>query len=126
MKAKASVALAAALLLSGATIASAAGMSHTFSTLTMSKPLSDTISLSSTQQKMAWNDLKSTATKQTSPSALNAKIGSVIPSTLKLETIPGKAAKDVPSLRGYDFAMVQNKLLIVNPSDRKIVDLITG
>ena len=126
MKTVTSLALASAVLLSGATIASAAGMSHTPSTSTMSKPLSDTLSLTSTQQKTAWNDLKSTATKQTTPSGFNVKVGSAVPSALKLKPVPSKAAKDVPSLRPYDFAMVQGKLLIVNPSDNKIVDVITG
>jgi hypothetical protein len=32
----------------------------------------------------------------------------------------------VPALRPYDFAIVQGKLLIVNPSDRKIAEVITG
>jgi hypothetical protein len=121
MKTTKSLAVATVMLLAGATIASAAGSA----TSTMSKPLSDTLSLNSAQQKTAWNDLKSTA-KQTSPSGFNAKSGSVVPSALRLEPIPGKAAKDVPSLGSYDFAMIQGKLLIVNPSDRKIVEVITG
>jgi hypothetical protein len=32
----------------------------------------------------------------------------------------------VPSLKPYDFAVVQGKVLIVNPSDKKIVDVIIG
>jgi hypothetical protein len=125
MKTTALLAFAAAAVLSGATVASAAGMSQTSPT-TMSKPLSDTLSLSSAQQKTAWNDLKSTAAKQTEPSSFNAKVGSVAPNTLQLNPVTSKAAKDLPSLRPYDFAMVQGKILIVNPSDRKIVDVITG
>jgi len=50
----------------------------------------------------------------------------VVPSALKLELMSSKAAKDVPSLRSYDFAIVQGKLWIVNPSDRKIVEVIAG
>ncbi len=37
-----------------------------------------------------------------------------------------QAMSDVPVLNPYDFAMVQGKLLIVNPSDRKIAEMITG
>lgn len=118
--------LAATVLLSSATIASAAGMSQATSTSTMSKSPSDTLSMSTAQQKTAWNDLRTTATKQTAPSNFTAKIGSVVPTTLKLEPISSKAVKDVPSLRPYNFAMVQGKLLIVNPSDKKVVDVIAG
>lgn len=119
-------ALAAAALLCGVTAASAAGMSHPSSTSTMSRPASDTLSLTATQRKTAWNDLSRAAAKQNSPSSFNARVGSVLPSTLKIEPVPSKAAKAIPSLRPYDFAMVRGKLLIVNPSDKKIADVITG
>jgi hypothetical protein len=58
--------------------------------------------------------------------ANDTNIGSVAPSTLKLETITSKTAKDVPSHRRHDFTTVQGEVLIVNPSDKKIVDVITG
>ena len=32
----------------------------------------------------------------------------------------------MPVLKPFDFAMVNGKLLIVNPSDKKIVDVISG
>ena len=50
MKKQTSIALATAVLLSGVTAASAATMSN-------SAKASDTLSLTSTQQKTAWNDL---------------------------------------------------------------------
>ncbi len=45
---------------------------------------------------------------------------------VRFSAVPSKAARDVPALRPYDFAMVQGKLLIVNPSDKKIAEVITG
>lgn len=126
MKARMSIALAAALLMSGVTAASAAHWWHSSSSSTMAIPASDKLSLNSTQQKTAWNDLSTAASKQGLPSGFNASIGSVVPSTFKIEPVPSRAAKDVPSLRPYDFAVVQGKLLIVNPSDKKIADVVTG
>jgi len=35
-------------------------------------------------------------------------------------------ANEVPKLRPYDYALISNKLLIVNPKDKKIVDVISG
>jgi Protein of unknown function (DUF1236) len=130
MKTRMSIALAAAVLLSGVTAASAAWWHsswwHSSSSSTMARAASDTFSLNSTGQRMAWKDLSTEASKQNVPSGFNATVGSVVPSTLKIEPVPSKAAKDVPSLRPYDFAMVQGKLLIVNPLDKKIVEVITG
>jgi hypothetical protein len=92
----------------------------------MSRPAGDTLNLSSTQRTTAWNDLHSQATKQTAPAGFSATMGSVVPSTMKLQPIPEKTAKDVPSLKPYDFAVMQGKVLIVNPSDKKVVEVISG
>jgi hypothetical protein len=39
--------------------------------------------------------------------------------------MPQKAANQLPALRPYDFAVLQDKLLIVNPNDKKVVDVIS-
>ena len=119
-----SVALAAGLLVAGVSAASAGGMSQSNSTSnsTMSQ---DTLRLTSAQQKMVWNDLHGQATEQKAPSGFNATIGAIVPSTVKTEPVPSKAATSVPALKSFNFAMV-NGMLIVNPSDKKIVDVISG
>jgi len=116
MKRQTTIALAAAVLLSGATAASA---------LTVRPKASDTLSLSSQQQKTAWNDLSS-ASAQNAPAGFSATAGAKVPTALTIEAVPAKAARDVAQLRPYDFAKVQGKLLIVNPRDRMIVEVISG
>jgi len=117
MKKQTTLALAAAMLLSGAAMASAESV----------KPMArDTLSLTSTQQKTAWNDINKTASNQSAPANFDVKAGAAVPSGVKISAVPNKAARDVPALRPYDFAMVQGKLLIVNPSDKKIAEIITG
>ena len=120
-----SVALAAGLLVAGVSAASAGGMSQSNSTSnsTMSQ---DPLRLTSAQQKMVWNDLHGQATEQKAPSGFNATIGAIVPSTVKTEPVPSKAVTSVPALKSFNFAMVNGKLLIVNPSDKKIVDVISG
>jgi hypothetical protein len=39
--------------------------------------------------------------------------------------MPQRAANQLPALKAYDFALLQNKLLIVNPNDKKVVDVIS-
>jgi hypothetical protein len=111
------IASAAALLLAGATAAAAAGMSQSTA--------SDSLTLSSSQQKTAWNDLHA-KNKQSRPSGFTATVGSVVPNKLTIKPVTSKTASDVPALQPFDFAMVHHKLLIVNPSDRTIADVITG
>jgi hypothetical protein len=124
MKTQMAIALAAAAaLLSGVTAASAADIPSSHSG--MAVKASDTLNLSATQQKTAWNDLSSQAA-QSAPAGFSAMDGSKVPNTLKIGAIPSKVARDVSQLRPYDFAKVQGKLLIVNPSDRMIAEVITG
>jgi hypothetical protein len=110
-------ALVAAVLLSGVTAASAASA--------MKPRAQDTLDLTSAQQKMAWNDLDH-ASNQTAPSGFAADAGAKVPATVKISAVPNKASRDLSQLRAYDFAKVGGKILIVNPSDRKVAEVITG
>jgi hypothetical protein len=123
MKTQTTIALAAAVLLAGISAASAADVASSHSGKT--KPLGDSLSLTSAQQKTAWNDLSSQAS-QNAPAGFNATDGAKVPSALTIKAVPTKAAQDVSQLRPYDFAKVQNKLLIVNPHDRMIAEVISG
>ncbi len=125
MKARTALLLATTVLLSGVTAASAANMSPASSS-TMSQHASDTLNLTNTQRKAALKDLNSEYVKQRLPAGFTATVGSVVPSTIIIEPVPSKTARHVPALRPYDFAVVQGKVLIVNPSDRKIADVITS
>jgi Protein of unknown function (DUF1236) len=118
--------LAATFLLSGIVAASAAGMSQSSSHSTMARAASDTLSLTSTERKTAWNDLRGQTATQNEPRSFNVTVGAVVPTTLKIEPVPSKVADAIPALRPYDFAMVRGKLVIVNPADKKIVEVITG
>jgi len=122
----AAIVLAAAMIVTGAAAASAASMSQSSSGSTMARPANDTLDLTSTQRKTAWNDLSKSAAKQNEQKGFNARVGIVVPATLKIEPVPSSVATSIPRLRPYDFAMVEGKLVIVNPSDKKIVEVITG
>ena len=112
------IALAAALLLSGVTAAAAAGI--------MQASPSNSLSLSSTQQKTAWQDLSMPSLNQTAPSGFAVKVGATVPKSVTTAPVNTKAAEAVPALKPYRFTIVQKKLIIVNPSDQKIAEVITG
>ena len=85
---------------------------------------SDSLSLDRIQQKVAWADLGGRARNQSAPSGFNETAGVVVPNTLTIQAVTKKAAGDVPALKSYDFAIVQGRLLIVNPSDKKVAEVI--
>jgi hypothetical protein len=118
-------ALAAALSLAGISAASAATMPNASAATKMAQPAGDSLSLSSPQQQTAWKDLYVKSLNQKTPSGFDATVGAVVPKDVTIAPVTHKAATDVPALKSYDFAMLQHKLLIVNPSDKKIAEVIT-
>jgi hypothetical protein len=85
---------------------------------------SDTLTLSDAQRKMAWQDLYMDSLNQNTPPGFDAVVGATVPNTIVIAPITAQAGGDVPALKPYAFAMVQKKLVIVNPSDRKIAGVI--
>jgi Protein of unknown function (DUF1236) len=123
MKKQASWALATAVLLAATPAAVAANMQGSSATPKTAAAV-DSLHLSRVQQKVAWIDLSRAAQKQNTSSALKVSAGAVVPNSTTIKAVTKKAASDVPMLRSYDFAVVQGRLLIINPSDRKIAEVI--
>jgi len=116
MRKQKAIVSAAALLLCGVTTASAATAAAMHA--------SDTVILSAAQRKATWSDLSKQANNQNA-AGFTATTGTFVPSTVKTEPMPSKATDRVPSLRPYNFAMVDHKLLIVDPSNKVIADVLT-
>jgi hypothetical protein len=125
MKGRICIALAAGLLLS-VSAESAVAMWPFSSSTKASAPARDSLSLTTTEQKTVWKDLHGQTSTQSAPSGFQATAGAAVPTALQIKPISGKAANDTPAIKPYDFAIVSGKLLIVNPSDRKIANVITG
>jgi hypothetical protein len=120
-----SIVLAAGFLLVSASMAPAAGTSQFLSTSKISLEASNTLNLTSTQRKLAWDDLKGQAFDQMIPPPdFRSAVGSTVPAAIRIQPVPSKAAADIPALKSYAFAIVQGKLLIVSPSDKKIAGVI--
>jgi hypothetical protein len=84
----------------------------------------DTLTLSDAQRKMAWQDLYMDSLNQNTPPGFDAVVGAKVPNTIVIAPVTAQAGSDVPALKPYSFAMVQKKLVIVNPSSRKIANVI--
>ncbi len=110
--------MAALALMASAGVAAAAGMSN-------SAAANDHLNLTSVQQKEIWQGVSQQAAKATTPASFKPTVGEATPSSIKLQPLPSKVANEVPAVKSYDFAMLQNQVLIVDPSSRKIVDIVT-
>ena len=84
----------------------------------------DNLTLTAAQRKTAWTDISKQAESESTPSNFTASVGKTVPSAVMLRPVPVKTANQVPALRPYDYARLKSQVLIVNPSDKKIVDII--
>jgi Protein of unknown function (DUF1236) len=116
MRKQTAIVSAAALLLFGVTTASAATALRG----------TDTVILSATQRGAVWNDLSKRATNQ-SVARFDATTGTFVPNAvrMKIQPIPSKVTANNPSLQPYDFAMVDHKVVIVDPTNYVIADVLT-
>lgn len=97
--------------------------STTSSTASMAK---DSLSLTTAQEKLAWRDLGKRAVSQRAPSDFSPSVGTTVPNDITLRSIPTAVTGRLPALKPYQYARIPNELLIVNPSDKKVVDVING
>ncbi|MFY9841019.1 MAG: DUF1236 domain-containing protein [Xanthobacteraceae bacterium] len=125
------IAVVAALLAGGTSLAIAqtspqtptsSGTKTAASAATTPQNGTDTVILSEAQRRAIWNDLSKQATNQ-SASGFEAQIGTFMPSSVKIEPMPSNATANNPELRPYDYAMVDNYLVIVDPKNKVIVDV---
>lgn len=96
-------------------------MSHPSAMHEMAKP---GLTLTTAQQKLAWKDVERNATAQKAPTDFTARVGSTVPSDITLRPIPTKLGRQVSVLKPYDYALLKQELLIVDPGNKKVVDVI--
>jgi kynureninase len=113
-----------AILLTAASMAAQAAETTATSNQPQQQAAGDSLSLSRSQQRIAWRDLDRHAWQQSAPSSFTPSVGAVVPDEITLRAMPRRAANQLPSLKPYDFAVLPKQVLIINPGDKKIVDVI--
>jgi hypothetical protein len=85
----------------------------------------DPIGLTSTQRQMiAWS-IAGIAEKQPSPQGFEPKPGAKLPDQLKSARVPSTIDQVAEPVRSYEYVMLEDQnLLLVNPQDRTIADVI--
>ena len=82
------------------------------------------LSLTPAQRRTVWEDISRHGIIQNAPSDFTASVGAALPAGIVPHMLPAEAPAHVPSLKPYDYALLRNRLLIVNPEDKKIVQVI--
>jgi Protein of unknown function (DUF1236) len=53
--------------------------------------------------------------------AFNAQIGTELPSSVELQAVPDEVVRQVPQTGGYQYAVADNRVLLVSPPTRIVV-----
>ena len=80
--------------------------------------------LTGAQEQLLWQRIGRNASS-TTPSGLIAAVGATLPASVALRALPATVTRQVPAVRPYKYAILDKSLLIINPTDRVIVDVIT-
>jgi hypothetical protein len=81
--------------------------------------------LSSEQERAVWQRLNNYPIDPP-PSQLVVPVGEVLPSNIPLAPIPDNVAAEVSPLKGYDYTIMHDRLLIVNRLDKTVAYVIDG
>lgn len=82
--------------------------------LKLTAPQKQTIYLSISNQKQ----------KETAPPTFRAAVGAVVPTTVETQPLPKTIVELVPALKDFEYAMVANQVLLVDPKNKQVVEII--
>jgi hypothetical protein len=82
--------------------------------------------LNETQRQQVWQAVMARATDDKEPEGFQAVIGAKVPtqSKLPLHPLPQPLANEIPVLKQYYYAKLPDKVLLVDPVSRKVVEVI--
>uniref|UniRef100_Q07IW7 DUF1236 domain-containing protein n=1 Tax=Rhodopseudomonas palustris (strain BisA53) TaxID=316055 RepID=Q07IW7_RHOP5 len=131
MKKYLSMFLAGTMLVSGATAAAAGGMSksenradNSSQTTVGSTQKGGQLTLTEAQKKKLWNDLSAKDSAQTPPPSFMGQVGEVVPSNFSTKELPQQAQQEVPIVQNYRYAMLDDRIVLVNPQTNRVAGVI--
>ena len=122
------VAILSAVLASGMGTASAAdrgsAMSSRARTSAKRSMPGNRIRLTDSRKKLIWSEIGRRGFSQTRPANFTPIAGATLPGQVALKPLPLKLTRQVNKLKTYEYAVFKGEILIVDPTNKKIVDVI--
>ena len=82
------------------------------------------LQLSDDQRRKIQDALVTAHSAQKTPENFEAKVGTRVPTKLKLDAMPAPLINEEPVLKQYDFVKLDNDLLVVDPMNSNVVAVI--
>ncbi len=82
------------------------------------------INLTETQKAAIYQTVQAEGVKSAAGDDLRLSVGAPVPPSVQLYKLPDAAMADVPVMRAYQYAVFAEDVLIVDPNNRRVVDVI--
>jgi hypothetical protein len=80
--------------------------------------------LSAAQRAAIYSAVDQEKSKVRPPLAFSPMIGAKVPPSIALYALPDSTLTDIPSIRQYQYTVVQNQVVLVDPTTLQVVDII--
>ena len=85
---------------------------------------SGSLQLSAQQKAAIFQSVTKEKVKSPPPASLQVSVGAQVPVSIELYALPANVVSEVPATKPYKYTVAQNQVLIVDPTNMKIVDVI--
>ena len=83
------------------------------------------LNLTPTQKEAIFTAVRRSSVSVTQPpSSLSVAIGAQVPASTQIYTLPDAVVADLPELRSYRFTVVNDTLLLIDPTSMRVVEII--
>jgi hypothetical protein len=82
------------------------------------------LKLTAAQKQTVYSSISSQKQKETAPPTFHAAVGAVVPGSVELQSLPKTIVELIPELKDYEYAMVANQVLLVDPKSKQVVEII--
>ena len=82
------------------------------------------LELNPAQRKAILNSVRQENKQVNVPAELNPSIGREVPASMELYVLPDTALMQAPAAKGFKYTVVQNRVVLVDPTNMRVVDVI--
>lgn len=83
------------------------------------------LKLTQAQKQTIYLSISNQKQQETAPSTFHAGVGAIVPASVELQPLPKTIVELMPELKNYHYAMVSNQVLLVQPKNKQVVEVIT-
>jgi Protein of unknown function (DUF1236) len=82
------------------------------------------LQLSAQQKTAIFQSVTKDKVKTPPPANLSLSVGAQVPASVELYALPANIVSEVPAAKQFKYTVAQNQVVIVDPTNMKIVDII--